>query len=149
LVAAVLLGGCAQDHAGSGGDFTPTVQPSTAQRQTREHADRVIATTGTAGTGREERLTCPGQISDYPDDELYRIQGSYQLPIKSEEQQAAYARLTAQWTAEGLEPRAGGTGDPWVGDADLKVDTMDGFVVSLSGGPAVQLVVVSKCLHEG
>ncbi|GLY99391.1 hypothetical protein [Actinoplanes sp. NBRC 103695] len=152
VTAAVLLAGCTSDHEGSGGDYTPTVEQSTAERQTREHADKVVAAvgvTGYAGTGQVDRLTCPGQISDYPDDELYRIRGAYQLPIPAEKQQAAYARLTERWAADGLMAREGGAGDPWVGEADLKVDTMDGFEISLTGGTTVQLLVVSKCLHDG
>jgi hypothetical protein len=149
---AVVVAGCASDHAGSGGDFTPTVAESVARRQTREHADQVAAAMGVsgyAGGGQEERLSCPGQISDYPDDSLYRIRGSYQLAVAADEQKAAYRRLAERWKADGLEPRAGGTGDPWVGDADLKVGTMDHFEISVTGGGAVRLLVVSTCLHEG
>ncbi|GIM96206.1 hypothetical protein [Paractinoplanes toevensis] len=40
VTTAVLLAGCAADHAGQGGDYTPTVAESTAQRQAREHADK-------------------------------------------------------------------------------------------------------------
>ncbi|MFD1374387.1 hypothetical protein [Actinoplanes sichuanensis] len=157
VLAAALLagaGGCSTPDAGGGGDFTPDLAPATAQRQVREHADRVAATAEISLDAPEEkRLTCPGMISDFPDDELYRIQGTYHLPITVVEEKAAYALLTDHWKQAGLTPR---TGDdpwvkgPWAGPADLKIDLLDGHTVALSRSTdtTVQMIVWTQCLHE-
>lgn len=157
VLAAALLagaGGCSFPDAGGGGDPTPDLAPAAAQQQVRERADRVAAIAGLSlGAPEEERLTCPGQISDFPDDELFRMQGTYRLPIPAADEKATYARLTDSWKAAGLDPR---TGDdpwvkgPWAGPADLKIDLLDGHTVALSRSSAttVQMIVLTHCLHE-
>ncbi|WP_146163906.1 hypothetical protein [Pseudosporangium ferrugineum] len=147
-------GGCSGPDAGGGGDPTPDLPPATAQQRVREHADRVAAIARIPlDAPEEERLTCPGQISDFPDDELYRMQGTYRLPIAAAEEKATYARLTGHWKAAGLTPR---TGDdpwvkgPWAGPADLKIDLLDGHTVALARttDTTVRMIVWTQCLHE-
>jgi hypothetical protein len=156
LAAALLagLGGCSAPDAGGGGDFTADLAPAAARHGVREHADQVAAIARfTLNAPREERLTCPGQISDFPDDELYRMQGTYRLPVSVAEEKATYALLTDHWNVAGLDPR---TGDdpwvkgPWAGPADLKVDLRDGYTVALSRSTdaTVQMIVWTRCLHE-
>ncbi|GIE76329.1 hypothetical protein Aph02nite_22790 [Actinoplanes philippinensis] len=157
VLAAALLagsGGCSVPDAGGGGDFTPGLPPATAQRQVREHAEQVAVIAKTSvDAPSEERLTCPGQISDFPDDELYRMQGTYHLPIAADEEKAVYALLTDHWKDAGLDPR---TGDdpwvkgPWAGPADLKIDLRDGHTIALSrsADTTVRMIIWTQCLHE-
>ncbi|GIJ43955.1 hypothetical protein Val02_08410 [Virgisporangium aliadipatigenens] len=157
ILAAALLagaGGCSVPDAGGGGDFTPDLAPATARQQVRERAERVAAIAAISlDAPKEERLTCPGQISDFPDKELYRMQGTYHLPIAAAEEKATYALLTDHWQAAGLHPR---TGDdpwvkgPWAGPADLKIDLRDGHTVALSRSTdtTVRMIVWTRCLHE-
>ncbi|MEU8662336.1 hypothetical protein [Actinoplanes philippinensis] len=157
VLAAALLagaGGCSVPDAGGGGDFTPDLAPATAQQQVREHAEQVAGIAKIAvDASEEERLTCPGQISDFPDDELYRMQGAYRLPIAVAEEKAIYALLTDHWKGAGLHPR---TGDdpwvkgPWAGPADLKIDLMDGHTIALSRSTdtTVRMIIWTQCLHE-
>jgi hypothetical protein len=147
LLVAVVAGGCTDK-----GDNVETRAPEQATGQVKRYADTTRAAVGVdAFSQAGENVTpCEGRAGELSDpDEVYYVQGIYQVMVPAGQQADALARARQRWQADGLTIKAERTfGADGTGEVSAATD--DGYSLSLTSGqpPAMALLVSSPCYRR-
>lgn len=136
----------------NGGGDVQTKAPEQATAQVKDYAEAIRAAAGVdAFSERSENVTsCEGRLGELSDpDEVYYIQGIYQLLVPAEEQAATRTRVRQQWERDGLRitgERTFGT----TGTGEVKATADGGYTLALTSGepPAMLLLVSSPCYRR-
>lgn len=134
------------------GDDVQTMAPDQATARVKQYAETVRGTVGLdAFSQANENVTpCEGRLGELSNpDEVYYVQGVYQLMVPAERQAEILSRAREQWQRDGLTIKkersfgADGTGE-------IGVSAADGYALTLTSGepPAMLLLVSSPCYRR-
>lgn len=152
LVAAALLATAGTVGCTNGGDDVQTMPPDRATARVKQYADDTRAAVGAdAFSQRDENVSpCDGRMGELSDpDEVYYVQGVYQLLVPADQQAEVLSRVRERWRRDGLtikQERSFGTG----GTGEIGATAADGYTLNLTSGqpPAMLLLVSSPCYRR-
>jgi hypothetical protein len=135
-----------------GNDDVQTKAPDQATEQVKRYADvtRAAITTGMFSQANENVTPCEGRAGELSDpDEVYYVQGNYQLMVPADQQAEALAKARQQWERDGHTVKSQRSFGP-DGTGETTATTSDDFTLTLSSGqpPAMLLLVASPCYRR-
>jgi hypothetical protein len=135
-----------------GDNDVQTRAPEQATGQVKEYADATRAAAGVDAFSQanENQSPCEGRAGELSDtDEVYYIQGNYQLMVPAERQGEALAAARQRWQGSGFTIKTERSFGPG-GTGEVTAVTDDGFTLTLTSGqpPAMLLVVASPCYRR-
>jgi hypothetical protein len=124
------------------GDDVQTMPQEQAKTQTGTYAEATRLAAGVTSFAQSAAnvTPCEGRAGELSDpDEVYYVQGIYQLLVPADQHPAVLANVRRQWESDG-----------YTITGDLTARTPDEFELSLTAGqpPAMQLLVSSPCYRN-
>jgi hypothetical protein len=153
FAAAALLTVTATTACGDkGDDDVETKAPEQATSQVKQYAEttRTAAGVDRFSQSSENVTPCEGRAGEVSNpDEVYYVQGIYQLMIPADQQADALAQVRQRWQGDGLTIKSERSFGP-DGTGEIVAATDTGYSLSLTSGqpPAMLLLVSSPCYQR-
>jgi hypothetical protein len=146
LLTATVAVGC-----GNKGDDVEIKAPEQATTAVKAYAEATRTAAGVAAFSHanEDVSPCEGRAGELSNpEEVYYVQGIYQLMVPADEQADALAKVRQAWETDGFTIKDARTVTG--GRGKVSAATTDGYSLSLTSGepPAMVLLVSSPCYRR-